>query len=223
MKIAVCYSGLFRTFDGFLENHKAALPEADYYFSTWTSEKEKTNGSNLDVRLFDAPEVDYNLYQGSFALEYGADHQNKSSERKRLYTATMQHLGHYLVTDSISKDYDMVIRMRYDTVIGKHDWLSLITRAYKNNIAIGVGNANGGDDNNGTMTRNVPTIHGNSNKFMLDFMNIHKRNNIADAVAMNNNMSLWPTNAGWYQLLSMNYGGHENYRGGIQLQRYARG
>jgi hypothetical protein len=222
MKIAICYSGLFRPFDGFLENHKAALPDADYYFSTWTSEREKTLGSKLKVIMFDPPEVDYNLYQGSFAREYGADHQNKPSERKRLYTATMQHLGHYLITNSISKDYDIVIRMRYDTVMGNHDWMSLVNRSYTNNIAIGIGNANGGDDANGSMAKNVPTLHGNSSKFMLDFMNIHKRNNIADAVAMNNNRTLWPTNAGWYQLLSMKYGGHENYRGGIQLKRYVK-
>lgn len=222
MKIAVCYSGLFRTYDGFLENHKSRLPTADYYFSTWSSEKDKTVGSGLDVMLFDPPSVDYNLYQGSFAEQYGDSHQHKSSERKRLYTGTMQHLGHYLVATSISEDYDMVIRMRYDTFLGQHDWLSLVEHAFKNNIAIGVGNANGSDDADHLMMDRPPTIHGNSSKFMLDFMNIHKRNNIANALALNEEKRLWPTNAGWYQLLSQNYSGHENYRGGIQLKRYTR-
>lgn len=227
MKIAVCYSGLFRTYTGWLENHKEMLPTADFYFSTWKTEEDKVSKlhPNISMSYFDQPIVAYNTYQQEdFSKIYGSHLQNKGSEKPRHYTSTLQHLGHYLISHNIPKKYDIIIRMRYDTILGKHNWIELVDECYNTKKSVGVGNTSQKEDNDDNI-HNKPykkfTEANSLRPYMLDFINIHLSCNIKNAVKMNEEENLWPTNAGWYQLLSKDFNGHQNYVGGIQLARYA--
>lgn len=219
MKIAVCYSGQYRTFDGWQENHQQNLPDADYYYSTWITEKDHVDIDNMIY--FDEPVVDYNLYEGSFAEKYGKHIKNKPDEEKRLYTAAHQHIAHWYVLQELKEKYDVVIRMRYDTFLGPHKQRLLDMCNYVNasGKAIGVGNTSLRDDLN-TNIHMYPFEEYQSNKdFMLDFMTIHKPENIANVMELNEKKGLWPTNSGWWLILSEPGYGHKNYRCGIQLAR----
>ena len=220
MKIAVCYSGQYRTFDGWQENHIDNLPEADYYYSTWSTEKDLVDIDNMIY--FDEPVVDYNLYEGSFAKKYGSHIKDKPDEKKRQFTAAHQHIAHWYILQELKKDYDVVIRMRYDTYLGPHK-KQLIKLCDHTNItgqAIGIGNSSAVDDLNKNIHLSpfVEYISTNSES-MLDFMTIHKPKNIANVMELNEKKGLWPTNSGWWLILSKPGYGHKNYRFGIQLAR----
>ena len=219
MKIAIVYSGLYRTFDGWLDNHKSVLPSGDYYFTTWESERSKVD---IDDMVYNSPpKITYNLYQGEFAKKYGKDIQNKDFEKPRLYTACLQHAGHYLALKNIKEDYDIVIRMRYDTFLGNHSlkFLELCNFCNNTGVSIGIGNTSNSDDKNEKMYQIVPSQY-STKEFMLDFMNIHKYKNIENVLQLIEDKEMFPTNAGWWQILSKRGWGHKNYRGGIQLARH---
>lgn len=221
MKIAVCYSGLYRTNKGWQGNHKNNIPdEADVYYSTWSSEK-----SIVDIKemiYFDDPVPTYNCYQvPEFMNTYGAHLQNKQSEIKRLKTGYFQHLAHWKILETLPHDYDVVVRMRYDTMLGmgKKELYRLCQTCYTTGKSIGIGNTNSADDRN-KMIHMMPLMPFVAPKpFLLDFMSIHKPESVANVQELVNNEQMWPTNAGWFQMLGEN--GYLNYRGGIQLWRYA--
>lgn len=220
MKIAVCYSGQYRAFDGWQENHRDCLPEADYYYSTWKSEKRFVDVG--DMIYFDEPVVDYNLYSGSFAKKYGEHIQYKEAEKKRLYTAAHQHIAHWNILKTLDDKYDVVIRMRYDMVLGSHkkQLLELCEHSHNTGQAIGVGNTNSTDDADKKIhLKPFTEYRSNGSEFMLDFMTIHKPKNIANVDELHAKKELWPTNTGWWLLLSAPGYGHKNYRCGIQLAR----
>lgn len=232
MKIAVCYSGQYRPWAGWIENHKAFLPKADYYYTTWSNQEkfvmnDTTSFYNLtniinvknNFIFFEQPIVDYNTYAGEFEKNYGAHVKNIGSERKRLYTANLQHHAHWKAL-SLCNGYDIIIRMRYDTIIGDHDWYSLCELAYESGKAIGVGNTKASDDYNQNIYKNKPTETSIPKNAMTDFMTIHKKENILNVDNLHKEKNLWPTNSGWYQILSKPGWGHVNFVGGIQLIRY---
>lgn len=219
MKIAICYSGQYRTFDGWQKNHFDNLPDGDRYYSTWTTEKDFVETD--DMIYFDEPIVDYNLYDGSFAKEFGAYIQEKPDEKKRLYTAAHQHFAHWNILQKLNDSYDVVIRMRYDTFLGQHKkaLYNLCKLVNDTGIAIGVGNAGAKDDSNKEIHMMSFTEHKSNNKTILDFMTIHKPKNIANLIELHKKKQMWPTNSGWWLILSKPGFGHKNYRGGIQLAR----
>ena len=203
------------------------LPAADFYFSTWKPEEGKVSKlhPNIDMLYFDQPIVAYNTYQQEdFSKIYGSHLQHKGSEKPRHYTSTLQHPGHYLISQSKPKKYDIIIRMRYDTILGKHNWIDLVDECYSTKKSIGVGNTSQKQDNDNEIHNNLYKKFNeldSAKPYMLDFINIHLACNINNAIRMNDTKMLWPTNAGWYQLLSKDFSGHQNYVGGIQLARYA--
>lgn len=221
MKIAICYSGEFRTYEGWQENHIANLPSGDFYYSTWVKEKSKVDIDN--IIYFEPPKIEYNLYEGLFALKYGAHLKNKSTEKRRNFTGSYQHIGHWLILNSLEKEYDIIIRMRYDTFLGDHkkDLYALCEECYNTSYAIGIGNTCKTDDDNRMIytQKFTPFQHSGQSHYMLDFLNIHKQKNISDVMSLLKNKMLFPTNAGWWQILSESFSGHRNYKGGITLAR----
>lgn len=221
MKIAVCYSGLYRTHTGWLENHKENLPDADYYFSTWKSEESKVDIEDMNMIYFDDPQKTYNCYKvKEFGDTYGWHLKDKTDEQSRLFTGYFQHLAHWNVLQELKEKYDVVIRMRYDTYLGSHKdcftELCQISKATKKSI--GVGNSGRNDDSNKLMHFMKPTPAGAVKQRLLDFMTIHNQDDCLNVKELVDEEKMWPTNAGWWQILGSN--GYLNYRGGIQLKRY---
>jgi hypothetical protein len=224
MKIAVCYSGQIREFDHW-KTHKEYLPDADYYYSTWEDQRELVPDElKNSMKYYPNPPETYNCYQvESFQKIHGRDLDVRyTSEAKRKYTAYFQHLAHWNIVKDLKEGYDIVIRMRYDTILGcdKSEYLELCKRVEKYGVSIGVGNFSGACDNNKNKHREKPErwFPENPNKEkILDFMNIHKFTNFKNVQDLVDREEMWPTNAGWLQVLGQS--GYENYHGGIQLSR----
>jgi len=218
MKIAILYSGLYRKWDGWMQNHLSNLPKGDIYLSTWESERPKVDVDRM--RYFPDPKPTYNCYQVPEFMEVHGEHlQHKGSEIPRLKTGYFQHLAHWLLLDSIKKNYDIIIRMRYDTFLGNTDKLmELCEQCNRDGASIGIGNTNRKDDENKLMAFQPLLPFRASKPFLLDFMTIHKPEACLNVCSLVEQERMMPTNAGWHQILGMN--GFRNYRGAIQLKRY---
>lgn len=219
MKIAILYSGLYRVYSNWQQNHQDNLPAGDVYYSTWESERKKVEID--DMIYFKDPKKTYNCYAvQEFGDKYGHHLKTKTGEKSRHYTGYFQHLAHWNVLQSLNKQYDVIIRMRYDTVLGPHkdSLYQLCELCYQSGNPIGIGNSNSKDDYNKTIHEMPHTVFNSSNDYLLDFMTIHKQNNVENVEHLVKEEKMWPTNAGWWQMLGKN--GYLNYRGGIQLQRY---
>lgn len=221
MKVAYLYSGLYRTWSGREKNHRLNLPEGDFYYSTWDSERSKVTRDNM--MFFPDPIKTYNCYEvKEFGDTYGWHLKDKGSEKPRNYTGYFQHLAHWYILNSLKEEYDVVVRMRYDTILGmgKEKFAEMLNLCYNSGNSIGLGNTNGQDDANKTMHYNVPqaTPLRGKNPYMLDFANIHKPEVCKNVKELVDAEQMWPTNAGWYQIMGHN--GYMNFKGGIQLKRY---
>ena len=223
MKIAVCYSGQIREFDHW-KTHKEHLPAADYYYSTWEDQRHSVPVElRNSMKYYPNPPETYNCYQvESFQRIHGRDlDKRKPSETERKYTAYFQHLAHWNVVRDLPEGYDIVIRMRYDTIIGcsPSSYMKLCQRVIDRGICIGIGNVSAKCDNDKRKhlkpPKGFPKVNGRD--FILDFMNIHRPENILNVQELVDREEMWPTNAGWFQILG--HVGYENYNGGIQLSR----
>jgi hypothetical protein len=218
MKIAICYSGQYRPFNGWKENHKNNLPSGDYYYSTWNYEKEKvTNIENMIY--FEPPLIDWNLYKtDKFLKKHGI-----ISDEIRSYTACLQHLGHWFILNQLQKEYDIIIRMRYDSVLGNHKnkFEEFCEMSYKNNLAIGIGGLTRKDNSNKSFHIIEPIEFDKEVEYILDYMIIHKQKNIANVDDLYKTKSIFPSQFGWHQILSQPAGfNHKNYKFGVQLSKF---
>ena len=227
MKIAILYSGQFRAWYGWLDNHQKYLPKGDYFFASWDYEKERILKYEPKIEdqmiYYQQPEIKYNLYLGEFAKKYGEEVGKRPFEAHRLYTASLQHAAHYLIcTDSRIDGYDIVIRMRYDTVLGNHTMqlTELCEYVMDTGKAVGIGNSKYADDKNQKMTLHMRDFAHDDPDLLFDFMNIHKRENIDNVLQLIEEEKMFPTCTGWWQILSKPYKGHRNIKGGIQLTRH---
>lgn len=228
MKIAVCYSGLLRTWNGWYKNHTSALRhlegKVDFHYSCWKTNRDLTDFP-VNVVQFEQPKTEYNCYEsGSFKNIYGDTVGKKETEQFRLYTGNLQQLAHYTLLQSLKEEYDVIIRLRYDIIMNPElDLLPLIQECFKTGKAIGIGNLQKADDLNPDMYKMVPCLVKGNEPFkvrMADFINIHKFHNIEDVFKLHEEKQLWPTNPGWYQILSKPGYGHRTYLGGVSLVRH---
>lgn len=222
MKIAVCYSGQYRPWDGWKENHQelfGKIGKPSVYYSTWQYEKSRIP-KGMNMRYFDEPSINYNPYKvKQFVNLFGNHIGDKPDEKKRIETSTLQHLAHESVVNSIDKSkYDLIIRMRYDTIVdSSHDWMKLVRNSFFKQMTYGFGNTSRTHDENKVIHKVPPTLVNVPNR-ILDFMIIHPIESLTDVSFLSRLNTLMPTNAGWWQ--SFGQKNYENYFGGIQLKRY---
>jgi len=136
MKIAVLFSGQIRgeSYKNNIWRMKCLLPEADFFYSTWKSEHQH----EWIHEYFDEPHIHYNCEQNLFRLHFLGElrrikeetgfldredphverclHGISSVERNKGRHRIKQHLAHTLAYERFvkDKDYDIVIRIRYD-------------------------------------------------------------------------------------------------------------
>ena len=162
MKIAVCFSGQFR--QNAINNvelyRKVFQSEADFFFQTWHDSNEDFEFNNK-FRLFEQdcllpnerllkteePIVDYiglDQYQETSPWKFSRTEQQWTSNggwRSMTWNRTKQMLAHAMLLNDIPKEYDMIIRARYDAKISLKNtnfWKEHLKRAYDNNISYGI-------------------------------------------------------------------------------------
>lgn len=229
MKVAVCYSGLYRDFTGWQDNHKFITDHADaVFYSTW---RKRQKPPVQDCMLFDEPVIDYNPFLLPEFIdkfpEVSHNHSNPNNWLSGVIArSTKQIIAHDFIVAALPSKFDIVIRMRYDTWLGDHNWKQYIQQSYDENSVVSFGNADQAMDKNLNMCNEVITevaeLRGTElfRSRLTDFMNIHPSYKMKGAHELHKQKRLLPTNSGWYQVLVGPYKEpHYDYAGGIMLSR----
>ena len=223
MKVAVCISGaprsglskrdLRKNYDMLVSN----FPTADFYFGSWKGYEDTITKfySDKDVWFFDEPQLDYHPF-----IDITIDNptpklskmikQSKDNPKFRETSThqTKQILAHCYIVDRI-EDYDVVIRVRYDTATYKGaDFVPYIQDAYDNNRAIGFATLNPGSD---SFSRTVEQRNNDyHNQFLFDQLIIHPKKllDTKSVYRLHDEHRLVAAEHGWWQVLS----GSNNHR-----------
>lgn len=242
MKIAVCYSGLVRdNFDRNLKSVKHHFPDADYYFATW--KKQTLPNVREKVYQFDEPKPHYHPFQDVVidnpAPKFAAYKRKGKREGGHAgYTRTLhqtkQILAHAMLVDKIpAQDYDLIIRMRYDTFCSRQvDFSQWTKAAFEEQVAVGFGTRTSRHPNIHEFFE-VPKIYPDNVEdqtliqdwgwTLLDIIIIHspKLFNTELVYSLYKEKKLWSSEFGWYQVLSQPFGdSHKSVYGGAQTNAF---
>lgn len=223
MKIAICVSGAFHSRGDLLESNKAMknkFPDADFYYATWTSYKDKFEMlmPNTPCVYFEEPVVDYHPYL-DIALDerfHGNDIYEKEVEYckdkyvTRAYNSTKQILIHHWLADLIKDKYDIIIRTRFDVTIStravfKWDILDTLNNQRANGFA-----SYGGDLDSISMC-NIGYEDDFHRRYLHDMLIIHPASfvNVDLANTLHANKKLQGGELGWYQTLGKPHGSNQ--------------
>lgn len=244
MKIAICVTGICR---GNIKRNMDLVKEkfdGDFFYGTWKGrENDMSKAGIKDFHVFDEPKMYYHPLAD--VPEDVMPPVFKTWElRKRVATdlvlrSKMEHytkqiLGHAYILKEIPEEYDMIVRVRYDTLISnKVDFTSHVEESYQEKKAIGFG----------TRTSRHPDLHklkvlphawpdrhgptpGVSNDwggYIMDPLILHPREifDVDRAWTLHKEKKLLPAERGWYQVLSQPYNdNHESIYGGAQIEKY---
>jgi len=218
MKIAVCASGLIRT--GSLQNVIAIANHigGDPFFSTWNSEPlEKTN---TDVIRFEEPILHYDPSienSNGFPESYLAQYNKSLAIRSGWIHRTKQILGHSYQLNTISSSYDMIVRVRYDTVFCPTiDITELIQESYRQKKAIGFYVPKGKNSKYLCDLQKHEETHNRRLEHLVDHLILHPRKMLDTdyVIELHNSKRLLVAEWGWWQILSQPYGSnHDSYLG----------
>ena len=162
MKVAVVCGGVVRgnierNFSRFDYCFKSLKP--DYFFSHW---KDETNTKQLykflesfpyDSKVYewDRPPLTYHPWgdipdevmpesKKFWGLRDVVNGKKPGNVPDKVKNSARQILNHAMFLDEIDSKYDMIIRVRYDTLISMRiDWVSWIKESYNDGKAIGFG------------------------------------------------------------------------------------
>lgn len=249
MKIAILVNGQIRgKWKRNISRMQGRFPDADVFTSTWSGE------GNDDIVDFvhDQPSIDYHPtldtepYPTFKNINYKKNMENGSNQtsKKQSQYRTMQILGYDKLLTEISDEYDMCVRMRFDTYTSLDtsiDWLGLIERSYKENVAMGFGCRDTRWKHGVNKLQELPRFYppidrpvegdgiSNTNDwayYLMDPLIIHPRK-LWDSKRvwdLHHNKQLRNAENGWYQILSEPYeDNHVCYYGGAHIERYVRG
>ena len=146
MKTALCISGIPR--GTVKQNVDIALKhfDADVFYATYTNQEEQVKKHTDTYYLHAEPSTPYHpLADVPENIKPPVDKTWKLRERiktdfmlyERMKHQQKQIFAHDMLLNELPEEYDMIIRMRYDTRLStKVDLKLLLVRSYKNNIAI---------------------------------------------------------------------------------------
>lgn len=214
MKIAVCYSGLYREYPGWIDNHRSLTRFGDVFYSTW-------EGRPLppvdNVITFPEPVMHYDPYGSAKFFKYWPTARVKHNPEARIHL-NKQQIGHQLLVDQIG-DYDVVIRMRYDIWIGEHDWERYIMEVHDTQKVYSFGMPHKEDSH--PEFYNVVPHRVEMYKLLTDFIIMHPKDKMRGTLELHEKEELLGGEGGWYQILVEPYG-HETldvFCGGASLSR----
>ena len=228
MRVAICVSGIPRSGVGNHENRnqdvvrnhlslKKNFPEADFYFGTWERHKDIVNKHFSDHKkyFFSEPITDYHSWfdlnpdviVSKKMREFLDKYRQKKDLHERIKDQNRQILCHANLVSCIEKDYDIIIRARYDTYTYSHgNWLPYLEWVHENQAAIGFANTKPWENFNKTV--DLDSKDGNRDCYLFDSLIMHsaKNINISEIIKLYEKKSLCPAEFGWYQVLSKPYG-----------------
>lgn len=134
MKVAVCFSGLPRgNYKENISRFRRIFPDHDFFFSTWRGYE--VEGENYTI--YEEPKSDY--------LQRDGVHKKFIKSGNEYYARTKlngckQILGHSLqLLFDVPRDYNMIIRCRYDAVLNESmDWSHFLNKSFNTNTVFGI-------------------------------------------------------------------------------------
>tara|TARA_Y100001954_G_scaffold238463_1_gene306203 strand:+ start:5555 stop:6295 length:741 start_codon:yes stop_codon:yes gene_type:complete len=243
MKLAICFSGIVRgTVGRNVNNVKKAMPEADFFYATW-EERQNENSKMYKCKTYPEPKLHYNSwtecivdnphhkyaqYKHGISNKVGGVYNNES-----LNHSTKQILAHAYQVKDLPEEYDMIVRIRWDTVCGSLiNFTKYVEQSYKENIAIGF-SIRGGRHTELNKFVEIPKIYATLDTdisvsrdwcwWLNDNLIIHPRKkfNPDKVLKLHEEKKLWPAEYGWYQALSEN-DDHLCVYGGAAIERFVR-
>ncbi len=245
MKPAICISGLARGNMKRNINHlKKAFPNIPMFFASWEETKNdiseqfkcsyypepQMHYNPWSECIIDNPHPKYHVYKKNFLMTK-LNGQSMPNEA-RLLNATKQLIAHAYQLADLPKEYDMIIRARWDTVVSnKLDFTSYLEQSYNEKMAIGF--AIRGDRHIILdKFKDIDHIYiqeDTDHKWSRDWsywindnMVFHRRDMYdCDLVhKLHKEKRLWPAEYGWYQMLS-SMDNHHCVYGGACIERFA--
>lgn len=244
MKTAICITGICR---GNVKRNVQLLKKvfsSDIFFGTWKGyEKDLSKYKINNFYTFEEPVIEYHpladisdeimppVWKTWLLRE---EVKKNISLRNKMANYTKQIFGHDYILKVIPEEYDMIIRVRYDTLISdKVDFNHYLNMSYNEHKAIGFGIRNK-RHNNLHELKPLPHVWpkkdgpspGVSNDwggYLMDPLIFHRRDmwNSKLMHKLNKEKKLLPAERGWYQILSQPYGdNHESVYGGAQIEKY---
>lgn len=232
MKVAVLVSGRVDSAQGrtgLIRNNtrlKEKFPGADFYYGAWKSYKSEFERlfPNQTCEYFDEPVMHYHPYEISNKYhvnqQYGSFAKGiikKASNREWTSHHTKQILIHAWLLDRIKKEYDVIIRTRFDAFIHRSaDFTSYIADTFKENRANCF--ATGRKQSFAILyEQNKPTDN-NAWHCFWDQLIIHPPSFITKQQVdhLHQEKMLHPAEFGWAQVLSYPYGlNHRAHKGWV--------
>lgn len=244
MKVAVCLSGICRgDISKNLEIMKEHFPY-DYYFATWKN-SEIHESIKDEVFYIDEPDMHYHPILDvekikhpklqnikKEMLSFGTPLSGKKY-KERILHHTKQIIIHNELLKLIPDDYDMIIRIRYDTRLSKKvDFSKYLKMSYDKKLSIGFGTRTSRYKNFNDLYE-IPKIYIRHDTpdsvsrdwsyYLMDPMIFHPRSMFKDRLVkkLHKQKKLLPAEYGWYQILSEPYGdNHLSVYGGAQIEKY---
>jgi len=231
MRVAVCISGLVNG-DLLKRNNevlKQKFPYADFYYGTWTDQKDafKKYFPNEDCFYFDPPKMDYHPYyiDGFDSKDWRETKdwivRNKKMEWSKHHTK--QHIIHAWMLDRIEQEYDVIVRTRFDAFAWRADianFTPFVEDSFKNQRA-----------NCFAVTRKPKfqelyesdyDVNPKMRTWCLDQLIIHPRSlfNTKEVLRLHKNKLLRAAEYGWHQVISEPYGNnHRNWHGWVNHEK----
>lgn len=230
MKVAVCVTGLVRSksphgnVKRYADIHRERFPDADFFYTTWSDQRpkfEKYFGTEQKCYYYDQPEKPYHPYidvdPKHYLHEYYADRVTWAKQLNK--TAWTHHhakqiINYAWLVRDMPKDYDVLVRIRFDSVISKHNQFDFyIKEAYNKGTVHGFAVTQAHRFNE--------FYHSDAPKhkyYMLDQGIIHRADMFDPQLTIDawNEQRLLAAEWGWYQALSHPHGGiHKNHHGFI--------
>ena len=243
MKIAICFSGIARgSVTRNIKSVEAAMPDADFYYATW-KERENDISKKYKAVTYPEPVLHYNSwtecvednpnhkyaqYKFGISNKIGGVYQTES-----LNHSTKQILAHAYQVRDIKKDYDLIVRIRWDAVCGSRiNFQKYLDMSYNENIAVGFA-IRGGRHTNLNIFKDIAHKYCTRDTdisvsrdwcwWLNDNLIIHPPSKFdpEKVFKLHEEKRLWPAEFGWYQVLSENDDHHCVY-GGCAIERFVK-
>lgn len=234
MKVAVCVSGIPKINNslGSLQKYNAKLkskfPMADFYYATWEGYKSvfEQEFPEEHAVYFKEPTIEYHPYfdlavsdHASWYVAETFEWIKKGGEERKNWSShhIKQILIHKNLIASLPKEYDVIVRARYDSVISdKADFIPFIESTYNSGVTNGFAVTKRELFDN--MYQSDLIAHPRMKVWLLDQLIIHRRDRINnfEIDQLYQARKLNPAEHGWFQILSKPYlAGHINNHGWV--------
>lgn len=234
MKIAVCISGVVRANNplGSVERYNDILiskfPTADFYYGTWGSNRDafSMHLPNTDCVFLEEPKMHYHPYYDIREEDYASQYFKETFDwvktggaQRREWTShhTKQILIHAALVKQLPRQYDVIVRTRYDAYIHPTaDFTQYVIDTHNSKRANGFAVTQ--KEKFLEMYQSNLESHPKMKYWMLDQLIIHPHDmiNTSDIERLHTEKKLNPAEHGWYQVLSKPYGSnHINNHGWV--------